>query len=234
MDILWQYLFSCGAKRGLVLDDEDDDGDDDLTIATEGTSSLVSKTSSQKSKQMMKNNDSFIPLCLSHKTLNLVAGQILQVEVQDWFLHVLQQHNQKTRSAVINRSLATNSAWMIQLTEELKWTAQGRTTSSCQTWDLLSNHHEIPMELRRSTETILTRQTTNDDQEADEQRRLIRVSHFLQIYLKMTSSNSTKNRFHISGDCYGGGTTTEYKDEVVAMSESIPVRIVSHRQGWDA
>lgn len=65
--------------------------------------------------------------------LNLSAGQSLKLKVQDWL-----------------GQLRGKGVWMIRLSEELRWSAQGRTAHSRQTFDLYANHHEIPTTLRRS------------------------------------------------------------------------------------
>ena len=65
--------------------------------------------------------------------LKLCAGQSLQVDIRDWW-----------------GQLKGRGVWMVKLTEDLQWSAQGRIAHDKQTWDLFANHHEIPSRVRKS------------------------------------------------------------------------------------
>lgn len=70
--------------------------------------------------------------------LNLIAGQSLEVKIQDWMMQLRNKGN-----------------WMVKFTEEITWKAKGRTAHSLQSWDLFANHHELPSSLRKSHQTPL-------------------------------------------------------------------------------
>ena len=89
---------------------------------------------------------------LQKDALYLSAGQALKLEVSDWW-----------------GQLKGRGQWMMKISEELRWKAQGRIAHSRQTWDLYANHHELPTTLRRSYEP--------------KKPSLVSVSHELVIYL---------------------------------------------------
>eukprot|EP00934_Nitzschia_sp_Nitz4_P000815 Nitzschia sp. Nitz4//scaffold55_size114948//29305//29952//NITZ4_003889-RA/size114948-processed-gene-0.62-mRNA-1//-1//CDS//3329554494//815//frame0 len=123
MDVLFKSLFSCGGSMCLVSD-----GEEPIVY------------------------DNYILLEPSVETLNLAAGQPLQVKVHDWF-------------GLFKESKLN---WMIRVKESLTWKAQGRTANSSQTFDIFANDEELPSTLRQ----------TYDQDSAS----LLQVSHEIVVF----------------------------------------------------
>lgn len=70
----------------------------------------------------------------AHDYCCFAVGQIISLHITDW----------------LGRQLS--GIWMVQLIEEVKWCAKGRTASSVSKWNLFANHHELPSTLQRSYE----------------------------------------------------------------------------------
>lgn len=87
------------------------------------------------------------------------VGQIISVNVADW----------------LGRQLS--GTWMVQLIEEIGWSAKGRRTSSISKWNLFANHHELPSTLQRSF--------------AGENSRLS-VKHHLVVFLATDEEDPSK------------------------------------------
>ena len=98
----------------------------------------------------------------SKRELNLCIGQTLLLEVNDSFRLLSGQQN---------------AMWMLKLTEELSWEAQGRKTSNQETWNLHVNNHAIP------------NLTPSYDHNYDS---LIQVHHTLTVYMT-TEEKPTKS-----------------------------------------
>jgi hypothetical protein len=87
------------------------------------------------------NNSSCFYFSLASKpsnNLNLSGGQSVNVEVDDW----------------LGRQL--KGIWMIQLIEEVSWSARGRTTSTQQSYNLFANHHEVPISIQQSFQSVIS------------------------------------------------------------------------------
>jgi hypothetical protein len=191
MDVLYRNIFSCGGSETVLWPScstkskpTQDDADDTISVfeeILEGNSSIEEEENDENMQPniMMKTimaKPNFI-LDSSCTSLNLGAGQKLEVSVKDWF-----------------RQLKTG-IWMIRFIEDLSWVSQGRTARSQQSWDLYANHHELPATLRQSFSSTS-----------------ISVKHELIVYL----------------------ATKDTSKDIMAMTEPIPVTIVSNQRGWDA
>lgn len=145
-----------------------------------------------------------ISLKSPNELLNLSAGQSLKVKIQDWFGLFADQ---------------SCCVWMIQLVEELTWTAKGRRAKTRESWELFANHHEFPTDLRKSY---------NHDPHS-----LWQVNHELVVYVKRTKNAEAvanpSNSSRFLSNLYELAST-----DILASTEPIPVQIVSSTRGWDA
>jgi hypothetical protein len=154
------------------------------------------------------NSNNYILLESSHdhNLLHLSAGQVLKVDVvKDWLGH-------------LSRRATTTTVWMMRVSEELTWKAQGRTAHNRETWELFANHHELPTTLRPTYNHDTTHHNHNDRNahahaHAHAHGSLIQVKHELVVYLT-TKKNGAK--------------------EILATTEPIPIQIVTSNRGWDA
>jgi hypothetical protein len=105
------------------------------------------------SDYMEQERNKCIVLNASKNKLHLCIGQTLLLEVNDSFRLLSRQKN---------------AVWMLKLTEELRWEAQGRMTSNKETWNLHINNHAIPALI------------PNHDHDYDS---LIQVHHTLAVYM---------------------------------------------------
>jgi len=119
-----------------------------------------SSHSSQHNDTLME-QDSCVRLDASKEILNLCIGQTLLLEVSNC-------------SRLISRH--TNAIWMIRLTEDVSWEAQGRKISNKENFDLHKNH-AIP--------SLIPSNGHNSDS-------LIQVNHTLVVYMTREEQPTVK------------------------------------------
>jgi hypothetical protein len=163
VEALHQTLFECGTDFFCCTRESPEDNES-VTIA-----SSKLPLQDQDPIGMMKDNCIFLET--SKNQLHLTPGQKLSVDVQDVF-HLL--YNRRP-----------NSVWMIQLTEELQWRAQGRKAHNQQTWHLYANHHELPATLTPSY----------DDHDT---QSLFHVRHEIIIYMTTASTKDSSAKEYLA------------------------------------